>query len=322
MDENLINLARLHLLEANEIVITSHKRPDGDAIGSVVGLGTALMEAGKEVQMILEDGVPSCFNHLVGSDRIKKSVKGSFDLSIVLDCSDLQRVGSVFEDSFVPTINIDHHVTNINFAEINIVKTKTPATAEILTQFIPRVGLSISKPTANALLTGIITDTLGFRTSNVHPETLRIVADLMEMGCDLPNLYEKALLNRSYKAARYWGAGLSTLQLENRLLWATLTQDDRKAIGYPGRDDADLINVLTSINDVDIALVFVEQPSGSVKVSWRSHKGFDVSRIALSFGGGGHKPAAGAEIQGDLEIVMADVLEATRRYLITNNNFV
>ena len=79
---------------------------------------------------------------------------------------------------------------------------------------------------------------------------------------------------------------------------------------------------MTSINDVDIALVFVEQPSGSVKVSWRSHKGFDVSKIALSFGGGGHKPAAGAEIQDELEIVMADVLEATRRYLTTTNNYI
>ena len=144
------------------------------------------MEAGKEVQMILEDGVPSSFKHLVGSDQIRKSIKGSFDLSIVLDCSDLQRVGNVFEDAFVPTINIDHHVTNLHFAEINIVKSQTPATAEILTQFIPEVGLTISKPTADALLTGIITDTLGFRTSNVHAETFRIVADLMEMGCDLP----------------------------------------------------------------------------------------------------------------------------------------
>jgi len=103
--------------------------------------------------------------------------------------------------------------------------------------------------------------------------------------------------------------------MEDRLLWATLTLEDRKSVNYPGRDDADLINLLASIKGVDIALIFIEQTNGSVKVSWRARSGFDVSKIAFRFGGGGHKPAAGADIEGDLEDIKYEVLEATRTLL-------
>jgi phosphoesterase RecJ-like protein len=304
---------------ANKILILSHKRPDGDAVGSVLGLGLALLETGKEVQMVLVDGVPKNFQHLVGSEQVRKRVVYDFDISIVLDCSDLIRVGINFEDDFVPTINIDHHVTNQYFAQINLVDVSAPATAELLNEIILGLGIQISKPVAEALITGLITDTLGFRTCNIHPKTLRLAADLMEIGVDLPALYQRALLNKSYEAVRYWGAGIATLQLENRMLWATLTQEDRDAIGYPGRDDADLINVLSSINDIDVAIIFVEQPNETVKVSWRAKKGLDVSQIASTFGGGGHKPAAGAEIQGELEFIKKDVINATRIYMMTQN---
>jgi phosphoesterase RecJ-like protein len=315
MDEKLAIQLKNIIGEANQILITSHIRPDGDAVGSLLGLGLTLEAAGKDVQMVLADGVPATFNHLGGCEKVTKHPKGEVDISIVLDCSDIQRVGNIFQEDYVPTINIDHHVTNLNFAQFNLVDPGTPSTAEMLANLIPKLGFSLGKGIAEALLTGMITDTLGFRTSNMQAETLRTAADLMEFGCDLPYLYNKALHIRSFEAVRYWGAGLSTLEKEDRLLWACLTQKDRQAIGYPGRDDADLINILSSIDAIDIAIIFVEQANGSVKVSWRARKGFDVSQIARSFGGGGHKPAAGAEIEGDLDLVKMEVLEATRNYL-------
>ena len=168
---------------------------------------------------------------------------------------------------------------------------------------------------AAALLTGLITDTLGFRTSNVQPNSLRLAASLMETGVDMPDLYRRTLVTRSFEATRVWGAGLSTLAREGRMVWATLTMADRKAAGYNGRDDADLINVLASIEDADIALIFVEQPNHHVKVSWRAQNGFDVSQVALQFGGGGHPPASGADITGKLADVQASVLVATRALL-------
>jgi phosphoesterase RecJ-like protein len=149
------------------------------------------------------------------------------------------------------------------------------------------------------------------------PKALRVAAGLMEMGVDLPELYRLALMGQSFEAARLWGAGLSSLEREGSLVWAVLNLADRKAAGYPGRDDADLINILSTIEGADVAVVFTEQPKGRVKVSWRARPGIDVSGLALSFGGGGHPAAAGADSPGKLDEVRPMVLAATQELLST-----
>ena len=300
---------------ADRILIISHIRPDGDAVGSTLGLGLILEEMGKEVSLVLEDGVPKVFNHLTGSDRIIREAVGVFDLVIVVDCSDIERIGSVLDEYGEPDVNIDHHPTNTQFAMLNLVRDNAVATVEIIFDLVQELSYTINLPIAEALLTGLLTDSLGFRTSNTNPQTLRIAAELMEFGANLPMLYRKAMLEKSIEAVKYWGQGLSGIQMEDRLVWASLSLEDRIAADYPGRDDADLINVLARIKEADISIVFVEQKNGSVKVSWRSRPGFDVSSIATQFGGGGHKPAAGADIKGDLERVQNEVLEATRKSL-------
>lgn len=315
MDNAAIQKTRHIIQDSQRILVVSHIRPDGDAVGSVLGLGLALQSSGKDVQMILEDGVPKSFRHLHGSSQINKKPDGPFDCSIVVDCSDLSRTGKFFMQDYQPDINIDHHNTNLNFAQFNLVNSKANATTEILSQLLPQWNLSIDLPVAEALLTGLITDTLGFRVSGMTPDTLRIAADLFETGANLPDLYTRALHTRSYKAARYWGAGLSALQLEDRLLWTSLTIEDRHKASYPGRDDADLINILQTVDEADIFIIFIEQKNNSVKVSWRARPGYDVSQIALQFGGGGHKPAAGADIKGDIGAVIDKVLRATRSLL-------
>jgi phosphoesterase RecJ-like protein len=312
MDNILIETACRELHEANRILIVSHIRPDGDAVGSTLGLGLALQEAGKAVQMVLSDGVPSSESHLPGSLQIRRKPEGEFDLTILVDCSDLTRVGEALNGYGVPDWNIDHHITNLNFARLNLVQPEAASTAEMLAELIPALGLPLTNGSISSLLTGILTDTLGFRTSNVTPKTLRIAAILVEAGGNLFELYHHSLMVRSYQAVRYWGFGLSKLQREGRMVWTTLTAIDRRAAEYTGCDDADLTNVVSSINDTDVSLVFVEQNNSHVKVSWRSQPGFDVSQIALSFGGGGHKSAAGAEIIGTLEEVQEKVLTATR----------
>ena len=315
MDEMLLEEASQRIRAAQRIAVVSHVRPDGDAIGSLLGLGLALQTAGKEVQMVSADGVPSSFRHLYGSQQVRHRIDGSVDLAIVVDCSDLKRVGDVLNGYLPPDLNIDHHVTNLNFASYNLVNPKAAATAEILAEYLPIWGFELSQPVASALITGLITDTLGFRTSNVTPKVMRITADLMETGIDMPDLYLRALVQRSYEAIRFWGAGLSRLERDGPIVWATLTLEDRIAADYPGRDDADLINVLTSIKDAQVTIIFVEQLDDEVKVSWRAQTGIDVSRVALSFGGGGHPAAAGAEIAGDLEYVRKNVLQETQKLL-------
>lgn len=301
---------------AQNILIVSHVRPDGDAIGSLLGLGLALREAGKNVETVLTDGLPASFRHLPGSDQVKKTVAAPFDLFVTVDCADFRRTGKQFENYRQPDVNIDHHVTNERFGELNLIQPESVATCAVLTEHLPDWGLTISRAVAENLATGIVTDTLGFRTSNTSPACLRQAAILMETGINLPELYDIALNRRSYQAAHYWGSGLANLKSEHGIVYATLTVADRKACGYGGNDDADLINLISTIEKHKIGMVFVEQSDSHVKISWRAlQPGVDVSGLAKSFGGGGHQAAAGADIPGTLAEIQPKVLQATRDML-------
>lgn len=316
MIDDITGAIKQRLDKSKTIIIASHVRPDGDAIGSLLGLGLALINNGKSVQMVLADGVPSSFKHLEGTELILNEPRADSDTFITVDCADLKRVGRIFESLGQPDINIDHHKTNENFGKLNLIEFDEVATAAILANHLPAWGFEITKPIAAALLTGIITDTLGFRTSNTNPSALRLCAMLMETGVNMPDLYMRSLVHKSFPAARYWGAGLSRLEQKNGMVWGTLTLDDRKSSGYGGNDDADLINLISSINGNKVGMVFVEQSDNHVKISWRAlEDGIDVSPIAKQFGGGGHAAAAGADIPGALNEVQPLVLKTTRERL-------
>ena len=302
------------LKSASSIGIVSHVRPDGDAIGSVLGLGLALRNAGKQVQMVLKDGIIRTFRHLPGTNLVKHAFEEPCDLYITVDSSDLKRIGGVLEPR-QPDINIDHHITNDSFGKVNLIEDKAVATCEILAQHMPAWGLEISLDVAANLLSGIVSDSIGFRTTNTRPQSLRTAADLMEKGVNISELYYKALISRSFEAANYWGYALGRMERINRLVWTALTLEDRKNSRYPGNDDADLTNVLSSIEDIDIAVLFVEQSADKTKVSWRSRPGVDVSAIATELGGGGHPAAAGADLDGTFEAIKERVLSRTIEYL-------
>ena len=298
------------------VLITSHIRPDGDAIGSSLGLALALLDAGKKVQVVLSDGLPASFRHLPGSGLIRTRASGECDLIISVDCSDLKRVGNALDGYRTPDIVVDHHSTNDAFGILNLIEPEAAATASVLTRHMHTWGLTITTPIAANLLTGLVTDTLGFRTSNTTPEVLRQAADLFEIGADMSTLYYRSLIRRTFPAAKYWGAGLSRLERLDGIVWTALTVADRKASGYTGNDDADLISVISSIDEADVAIIFTEQNKNKTKVSWRGLKpDIDVSRIASQFGGGGHKAASGAEISGSLDEVCERVLNTTRKAL-------
>jgi phosphoesterase RecJ-like protein len=316
MTEEIIGAIKQRLDRSKNIVIASHIRPDGDAIGSLLGLGLALSSVGKSAQMVLVDGVPPSFSHLEGTELIVREPAKDCDTFITVDCADFKRVGKIFENFGQPDINIDHHITNEKFGTLNLIEPDEVATAAILANHLPAWGLEITKPIAAALLTGIITDTLGFRTSNTNPSALRLCAMLMETGVNMADLYMRSLVYKSFPAARYWGAGLSSLEQDNGIVWGTLTLEDRQRAGYNGNDDADLINLISAIGGNKIGMIFVEQSDRHVKISWRAlEEGIDVSPIAKQFGGGGHAAAAGADIPGTLSEVQPVVLKATREQL-------
>jgi len=314
---------RSRIEEADRIAVFCHIRPDGDTIGSVLGFGWALELAGKKVQFISQDDIPPqgrfYFEEFVEGFPFFKTPE-PFDCSILMDVSDIQRAGNFFnqKDGPIPDICIDHHFSNPGIARINWIDSEAAATAVITAKLIPRLGLKIDKKIASALLSGIMTDTQSFSTRNTNPEALRTVAELMEHGADLYSITQTVMMAHSFEAGKYWRYGLEKMQLEGQVLWSNLSLEDQKKSGYPGQDDANLINYLSTTDNAKIIILFVEQSSESVKVSWRGKPGMDVSRIAESFGGGGHVLASGATINSSLKNVIPTVLEATKKAITEN----
>jgi len=300
-------------------LLTSHKRPDADAAGSVLGFGLALIKAGKSVQMVMKDSVKN-YHYLPGWELITKTPTSDPDMVIVVDCSDLERTANVLDGFGTPNLVVDHHKTNNAFGEINIVEPEQVATSAILFDRLPLWGLPIDEEVATCLLAGIVGDTIGFRTPNVNAELMRKAAALMDLGGNLSSIYNEELIMRSCSETLYWGKGLTKLQCEKGLVWTSLTLEDRQEVGYINDDDANLVNVLSAVREAKIAIIFVEQNNNKVKVSWRTRPGLDVSGIAFQFGGGGHAAAAGADIDGQLSDVRQLVIQKTLDLLNKSSN--
>jgi phosphoesterase RecJ-like protein len=306
------------LQDVTSIVVVTHERPDGDAIGSLIATTLILNHKGIRAVGVLASGVPRRFRFLPGSDQVQQTFPKRCDLLIAVDVSAMDRIGYNYKS--LPRevdINIDHHPTNTFYGKVNFVQENAAATTEILYDLATPLGWVIDIDIAINLLTGLVTDTIGFRTTNVTPKVLQTTAKLIELGAPLAKVYELALNTRSFDAARYWGRGLAQLEREDGLIWASLTAADREQVGYPGLDDADLINLLTTIEGAQVTIIFVEQPGNRVKVSWRSRSGIDVAKLATSFGGGGHTQAAGAMVTGTLTEVQSKVLSETQALIRT-----
>jgi len=242
-------------------------------------------------------------------------------LIVALDAADLGRLGKLGKQlPRLPDVMFDHHATNPSFATINLLDVQAASTAELITELLEPLGLPLTRVAAEALLVGVITDTMGFRTSSTTAKTLALVQVLMQAGASLPELYDLAFFKRSYYTVRLWGQGLSRIKLEERLVWTSLTLADKAAAQYPGSGDGDLINILSAVREAEVAVIFTERPENKVKVSWRAVPGVDVAKLAALFGGGGHVAAAGAEVTGTLAEVETAVLAATRAVLKNDRN--
>lgn len=307
-------LIRRAFSAAGSFAVVSHIRPDGDAVGSLLGLGSALQQTGKPVSFVLQDDPGSRYDFLKNHHAIQRVLPQDAEFLIVVDCSDPMRTGAVLNGRR-PDLVIDHHKTNGSFGLLNLIDPDAEASSLLIAQHLPEWGLKMNSDIAAALMTGIISDTIGFRTSNMRPLCLKTAADLIDAGADLPFIYQRVLLTRSFEELRYWGQGLSKLHLEDGLLWTSLTLADRSRSGYSENDDADLVNQMTTAEEMRVGVIFVEQPSNRTKVSWRSRNGLDVSILASEFGGGGHAAAAGADIEGDMQEIIVKVLSRTRKLL-------
>lgn len=301
----------------------SHLRPDGDAIGSLLAMGWMLEQLGKAHTLACPHPVPSNFRFLPGWERITHRLAPTYDydLVIALDTGDLSRLECLREEIEgleAPILVIDHHTTNTRFGTVNWVEPQASATAEMLFPLIQRLGLQLDETIATYLLTGIVTDTQGFRTSNTSSRTMETVGALLRAGASLAAISDRTLNRRSLSALRLWAAVLPGAQCRDHIVWAEIPLSIRRASGYRGGDDADLVEFLATVEEAEVAAIFYEREDGAIKVSLRSRPGTDVAEVAHQLGGGGHEQASGATVEGPLEAARRRVLALLEQRLMAS----
>lgn len=307
------------LLGAKKLVLTAHVHPDGDSLGSLLGLESLLTVLGKQVEIWLDDEVPPAYRFLPGWERIQRLPESAVcldgDLLVVLDASDKGRIGRVGECLNAPMLNIDHHVSNMEYADELYLDVKAAATGEIITQLAEEVQCSLPPSAAAALYVAIATDCGFFRYANTTPRTLRMAALLVEAGARPAELSE-ALESRPYAEVVALREVLDTLEMTaaGRVAYITVTPEVAARID----STEGFINYPRTLDGVDVAVLFKFQDDQHARVSLRS-KGADVSQVALAFGGGGHTRAAGCSVDGDSpEDMRQKVLTEVKKILGTD----
>ncbi|MEF8798370.1 MAG: bifunctional oligoribonuclease/PAP phosphatase NrnA [Candidatus Bipolaricaulota bacterium] len=302
----------------DKFIIGSHRSPEADAIGSQLGLSRILRQRGKKTILYNRDGVPKNLSFLKGSDQVLEAdelgeeVK-DVEIGIVVDCSDLERLGDRGKRFFktLTLINIDHHKDNTKFGDINYVR-PVAATTEIIAELIEYMGLEIDEHIATALYSGIIADTSSFQNKNVNPDVLSRASNLLENGADarsvIVNLYEK----EPFSKLRLLGEVLAEASFQDEIVWAEITPEVIERAGATQEDTEGIVGKLRSTKGARVACLFKKLPENKIKVSFRSKNGIDVSEVASKFGGGGHMVAAGCMVEGKLDDVKEKVLNDLR----------
>ncbi|MDP2684640.1 MAG: bifunctional oligoribonuclease/PAP phosphatase NrnA [bacterium] len=301
-----------HIKKAERVIVISHQNPDGDAVGSLLGMGYFLEHYKTKHVLFCVSPVPAYLEFLPGIEKItndeKILVDQEHDLIILLDSGDLKYAG--VEEHFrkmkgLPVvINIDHHPTNQNYGHINLVHPKASSTAEIIYHFIDYFRLPFNKNVATQLMTGILTDTGSFSNLSTTPSSLEVSSRLMAHGARIKEITNHAFQNKSLLQLQLWGRALSRLKQDNNtgIISTVLTQKDFDELGMSDDSSEGIANFLNSVEKAKAILVLREKSDGTIKGSLRTTEpDVDVSKIAEFFGGGGHKKAAGFTINGQLK---------------------
>lgn len=303
---------------ARSVVATGHVNPDGDAMGSALGLALACRATGREARVCFGDGfsLPTHFAFLDTAPLAPPGAVGAPDVLVAFDTNDPERLGDEMADvlqAAATVVMIDHHASGPGFGDVRVSDPASPAAALLCYRLIRRLGWSISPEVANALLLGLVTDTGRFQYANTNPEAFRVAARLVEAGARPEVIGRSVYESVAFGYLGVAGAVLSRARLEpaRSLVWSYLTQDDLRRNGV-GMEDADaLIDTVRLAREAEVALLLKQQPDGKWKLSLRSRRSVDVAGIAAGMGGGGHHRAAGCTFEGD----MAAAVEAVRERL-------
>ena len=300
------------------MVILTHENPDGDAIGSSLAMYLTLKKLGKQVDVIIPE-FPKVYSFLPGAEEVKKEGKEEiYDLAICVDVTGIGRLNGYskyFEDAKVK-IQIDHHQVNEMFADYNFVNPASPACAQNLIFIIEQLGVEIDKEIGTCLLTGIITDTGGFKYEGVSAETFEFTSWLLAKGVNVSNVYKKVLQMKTRANFELRKLIMNRMEFlcDNKVTFTYMTLEDEKNVGAMPGDNEGLVEVGREIDGVEVSILLREKQNG-YKVSLRSNYYVNVSDVCVTFGGGGHIKAAGCDIQGSLEDVKEKIISEVKKYI-------
>jgi phosphoesterase RecJ-like protein len=303
----------------NKFLITSHINPEGDAIGSQVAMASLLRKLGKEAVMLDDSPVPSLLQFIKLTEEISKEAPHDFNYQavIILDSPDLMRIGRVNEyikkDAVI--INIDHHISNINFGKFNWVEPEFSSAGEMVYDLFKAFKVKITLDEAIALYAAIMTDTGSFRYSNTSSKIHRIAAELIDIGVEPYDMHARIYETSSIQDTNLLGESLQTMKLteDGKIAWLWVTKEMLKKTKASLEGTEGIISFPRSIDGVEIAILFRETGTEDrVKVSFRSKGKVDVNKLASAFNGGGHPTASGCTVFGKIEEVEKKVLEKAK----------
>jgi len=311
------------LRNGQRFVLTGHRRPDGDSLGSALGLARVLRQLGKGALVWNRDEMPPSYSALAGSDRIHvgseppEGFPDSFDYSIGIECPSLERTGLAEHLSQLPILNLDHHLGNELYGEVNWIDTGAPALGEMIHRLAGALGVPVDALTATALYTAVMTDTGGFRFGNTTAEAFEVAATLVREGARPEEVSHWIYESQSEATVRLLGEMLRSLELHHggRIATVQLLDSMFERAGATAADAEDLVDHPRSIAGVDAVALIRQQGANEFKGSLRSRGDVDVETIARSYGGGGHKNAAGFEAESSPEDLVADLVESLRAAL-------
>lgn len=298
--------------ECRRLVVTSHARPDGDGIGSALACAQILRHMGKQAEVVMHDGVPRIYQNLPLADRVLHAeCVPPNDGVIILECDSVKRTQlKGLEDCFL--INIDHHATGRDFADVNWIDPSAMATAELIYRMARFAGVPLDAAIATCLYTALMTDTGSFMFEGTNEHTFAIARELVLAGADPAQCARNIYFGHSTAKMRLLGAALANLHRESALAWIWVTQEQMERFGAREEDCEGLANYALSIGDVQVAVFFREQTDGRWRVSLRSKGEVDVSTVAENFGGGGHKCASGCSVDGPMSVAISNVIDRLR----------
>ena len=305
-----------HITERRHFLVTSHTRPDGDAIGSTLALALILRKMGKTADVVMGDSVPVIYRPLPHAETIihTSRVNGRYDAAIILECDSVLRTRLQGLDGHF-LINIDHHETSKPFANINWIDPSACAVAEMVFRLALAAGVKITPEIATCLYTAVLTDTGAFCYSPTSACTFELAKILVEHGADPARIAQNVYFSSPTSKMRLLGAALSNLQREGVVTWMSVTRHDMDRCGALEEDCEGLVNYALGIAGVEVAIFFRETHDERVRISIRSKGAVNVADIAAEFGGGGHTCASGFSLPGSLALAEKKVLSELRSKL-------